>query len=139
MAYTPLIESEYNKNKAITYSDVSLTRRITSEGALKELVNEDALSQAFKIWLVSSVNEKVRTTSGGWLIPYIGKPMTEENLRLLKVSIKTGIETDFKPALTIITLEVVPIYEKQQWVIYLVGFNPDLNIGINTAVTVSNI
>jgi hypothetical protein len=138
MAYTTIIESEYNRTKAIIYTDIALFRTLTAEGSLKEFNNEDALAQCFKIWLTSAQGEKLRTQGGGWLLPYIGKPMNDENLFLLKNAIKTGIETDFQPPITIAALEVYPNYEKQQWTIYLAGYNEQLNIGINTAVTVNN-
>jgi hypothetical protein len=130
-------QTESNQDHTITYVDSPMTKVTLSNGQLKVLTNSDALAQAIKLWVVSGKNEKVRSNSGGWVVPYIGKPLDDDTAEKIRKGILTGLETDFSPKLTIVDLQVIPDKTKQRWVIYVVGYSADLNVGVNTYMTVN--
>lgn len=120
------------------YTDSSITGTINTNGTVKRVYNSDALAQAFKIWLTSGKSEKLRTISGGWLIPFLGKTMTDERANNIKKKLIEGLDKEFKPKITVTDLQVIPNYNKNYYIIYLQGYNPELNIGINTYAYVNN-
>ena len=124
--------------KDIIYLDYFRKKKITRNGDLKEIINNEALEQAIKIWVTSQKGEKIRTTGGGVLMPFIGKTLDEENADRLKQVLKQGLEESFQPNITIVDLKVIPNVEKKLWEIYIVGYNIELAVGVNTLVLVKN-
>lgn len=127
-----------SQNNNILYYDFPFYKKIYKNGALIELTNSDALSQAVKIWLVSKRNERIRSLSGGVLYPHLGKVMDDERASLIKNNIVQGLKEDFTPPLTVVEVTVIPDYEKERWEIGIVAYNADLAIGINTKAIVTN-
>lgn len=127
-----------NANKQTFYIDSSLEGKISPNGNIIKTTNSDALSQAFKIWLTSGQGEKIRTNSGGWLIPFLGKPLTNEYADKIKKKLLEGLEKEFVPKITIVDFQVIPNTNKNAWLIYIQGYSAELNVGINTYVNVSN-
>jgi|WetSurMetagenome_2_1015567.scaffolds.fasta_scaffold03945_5 hypothetical protein len=125
-------QNEFNIDKSILYVDDPITKITTINGEIKKFYNSDALAQAFKIWLVSGKSEKVRNTGGGVLYPFLGKGLTVEVQNTIRKAIVSGLANDFSPTITIVSLEVVPVPTKNQWVITLQGYSSSLNVGINT-------
>lgn len=130
--------NEYNNNKQILYIDSPLYKQLTPNGALSEVINSQALMNAFQIWLVSAPREQVRTRTGGYVISQLFKPLNDSNARLLRSSILSGIKNDFTPSLTVDTLNVIPDTTNRQWIIQIIAYNTELNIGVNDLAFISN-
>jgi hypothetical protein len=120
-----------NKNLNILFTDFSLKKKVDVAGNLIKFENSDALSQAFKIWLISKKNEKIRTQMGGYLYPFLAKPMNNESANQIIINILKGIEKEFTPKLTIQDFQVIPDYINKRWVITITAYSSELNIGIN--------
>lgn len=129
-----------DKSKLDTlFVDFPIVKEITRGGELKTYKNSEALTQAIKIWLVCQKGEKIRSLTGGILLPYLGRVLSENNANNIRKVIIRGLEEDFSPRLTIVDLKVTPDNNKNRWVIDLVGYNADLAIGVNSSIIVSNI
>lgn len=131
-------QSVFNRDKSILYTDIPLYKKLNSNKTLDTLINSEALAQAFKIWLVSGRGEKVRSKSGGWLLPFIGKEMSEDNADRIKASIVQGLQYDFTPPITITQIDVIADTQQNKWIIKVEGYNKDINLGINTYTVVNN-
>lgn len=127
-----------NDNKEYLYYDFPFYKKTNSNGSMVEYTNSDALAQAVKIWLVSKRNEKIRSLGGGILYPHLGKVMDDDRASLIRDSIINGLKKDFTPPLTVVSVDVIPNYEKEMWEIGIVAFNADLQIGVNTKTYVTN-
>lgn len=128
---------EINKFSETVYSDFPIIKQTLGTGELKTYKNSDALTQAIKIWLVSGKGEKVRSTTGGVLSPYIGKLLDEDLRRKIKQEIQNALLYEFSPPITIVSLEVQGDGVNQSLSINIVGYNADLAVGVNTSVVVS--
>ena len=127
-----------NDNKEYLYYDFPFYKKTNSNGSMVEYTNSDALSQAFKIWLVSKRNEKIRSLGGGIIYPHLGKTMDNDRADMIRESIISGLKNDFTPSLTVVLCNVIPNYESEMWKIEVVAFSDALQIGINTNVYVKN-
>jgi hypothetical protein len=126
------ILSDNNIDKSILYSDLPLTDATDVNGSLQEPINSEALSQAIKIWLASAKGEKIRSSTGGWLLGLLAKPMTDDVASRIKQNIITGLSTEFNPPIEIVDIQVIPDKKNNKWVITVAGYNSTLNIGVNT-------
>lgn len=124
--------------KEIVYTDFPLIKEITMNGEIKVYENNKALMQAVKIWLSSSNGEKIRSRDGGCLIRFLGKVMDENTIGEMERVIRNSLETEFSPNLTVDTLKVIADKTRNRWIIYIVAFSIELQIGINDYVIVSN-
>lgn len=129
---------DINKYADNLYLDYPIIKETKDNGELKTYKNSDALAQAIKIWLSSSNGEKIRTRSGGVLVPFIGKLLNNENANSIKNAILFGLQNDFNPIIEVISIDVTPNVEKRRWEIEIIGYNPTLAIGVNTRVIISN-
>lgn len=110
-------------------------------GKVKELWNKDALDNAIKLWIISSNGELYRNPrKGGYVVPYLSKPMSDDNRDMITFQIKRGLEEDFVPYFIVSTVDVKPNYENKRWDIYIEGYSPNykeftqLNISIKNLV-----
>lgn len=126
------------RTKDIIYKDFPIAREVTSQGEMKTYTNSDALSNAIKIWLVSAKGEKIRATSGGYLLPYIGKPLDDDYARRIASRIVQGLREDFSPPIVVMDIKVIPDTYNRRWLIGIKGYNADLDIGVNTTIVVDN-
>lgn len=117
------------------YIDIPTTGNIKKGDYLE---NNDALDNAFRIWISSSKNEYLRRSGGNWLLRHIGKPMNSARTQEIKRSIQTGIATNFEPRLNILDLQVVADYSKRRYIITLVAYSESLRVGINQTYLVNN-
>jgi hypothetical protein len=131
-------QNSYNINKSILYIDEPMYKQIDTQGNIKQLTNSDALAQAFKLWLTLGKGEKVRTTTGGVLVPHLGKSMTDQRANDIKNSILRSLNTEFTPQMTITTLNVIADTTKNRWVITIEGYSSSLEVGINTYALIDN-
>lgn len=125
-------------DKKYIYTDFSRRKIINRNGELTRYNNNEALEQAIKIWISSQKGEKIRTTGGGLLVPFIGKTLDEYNAERIKQVLTQGLEEYFIPNITIVELKVIPNNQKNRWEIYVVGYNIELSLGVNTLVLVNN-
>ena len=126
-------------NTESQYFDFPFYKKTTNNGALIDLYDSDALAQAVKIWLASKKNEKIRSRGGGILSQHIGKIMDDDRADAIKQSIIRGLKVDFIPSLVPVKVDVIGDYENERWIIEIVAYNADLQVGVNTKVTISNI
>jgi len=126
------ILSEGNLDKSILYEDLPISSISNVNGNIQSPINSEALAQAIKIWLASAKGEKIRSPKGGWLIPLLAKPMTNEVADKIRGNVLTGLSTEFSPPITVTDLQVIPDYNNKRWVISISGYNAGINIGVNT-------
>ena len=131
-------QQSYNIDKTILYLDEPMSKKVDSQGNLIHLKNSDALSQAVKLWLTSGVGEKLRSNTGGPLIPHLGKAITNDRREKIKKDIMKGFNSDFVPSMTITNLNIVADNKKNRWVIQIEGYSKSLELGINTYLVVNN-
>jgi hypothetical protein len=82
------------------YLDFPIIKQMNGNGELKTYKNSDALFQAIKIWLTCEKGEKIRTNSGGYLLPYIGKFLDKDTAEQIRSYICEGLTTEFFPPIT---------------------------------------
>jgi len=121
--------------------DSDLIGSINVNGKVKELWNKDALDNAIKLWIISSNGELYRNPKkGGYVVPYLSKPMSDDTRDMITFQIKRGLEEDFVPYFIVSTVDVKPNYENKRWDIYIEGYSPNykeftqLNISIKNLV-----
>jgi len=124
-----------NNEKIIT--DVDLFGNLDPQGNLKMYYNSDALTNAFKVWLVGSKGASLRENNGGYLTPYLHKFINESNARAIQRGLLGGIKNDFEVDLTVTTLNVIGDPKNSKWHITLVAFSPELQQKIDTTVSVT--
>lgn len=113
------------------FTDIAIEGTTGSTGKATTLYNNDALNNAFRIWISSSGFDAVRTKRGGYVLKHIGKPMNSERARDIKRDIIIGLREDFKPDMNIIKVSVIPLYDIRTWRITVQAYSPSLQIGIN--------
>lgn len=123
--------SSPNQDKQVLYIDSPLYKKTTPNGNLESQVDSNAIMNAFKIWLTSGKREIIRSKNGGYLLPYLQKPLTLEVGNDMKKNILSGMDAEFQPPLTVQQLEVIPDQTNKRWVIWLVAYSTQLNVGIN--------
>jgi hypothetical protein len=108
-----------------TAYDIYLFGGIDQRGNIKEVYSKDAITNAFKLWITSKKGDILRQPSkGGYLYPWLTKPMSQENADKIKTVILLGLENDFQPYLIVNSLEVIPDYNKKAWKIVLEAYSP---------------
>lgn len=100
--------------------------------------NNDALDNAFRLWISSSKNEFLRQQGGNWLMRHIGKPMSQARADEIRSSIQLGIATEFIPKLTILKLDVEPDYTKRKWIITVIAYSEAYRVALNQTYLVDN-
>ena len=131
-------ESLLNTDKSISYFDSPIYKQVDSNGQLTISYNSEALSTAFTLWLVSGKGDNLKSVNGGYLKRHLGKPMSEQRANEIRRSILVGMENEFKPAITVVDLKVISDFKKNRWIITLIGYNEQLNIGITSVNAVNN-
>lgn len=97
--------------------DFSYLGGVDLDGNLPQLTDADALKNALTMWLFSYPTDTLGSLGrGGRVVPFIGKPMTDQNQQFLYQTIQEGIEEDFKE-LQIIALRVIADFEFTAWTI----------------------
>lgn len=113
-----------NPDKTFTkfFFDIDYRGETNSNGDIKTYIDEEALNQAFKLWIAESKGERLRTNSGGYLLRHLQKPMNEERARTIERAIKVGLSQDFSPYISVIELTVTPLYKEKKWDIQLIAY-----------------
>lgn len=100
--------------------------------------NNEALDNAFRLWVTASKNEFLRKKGGNVLAKHIGKPMNDDRAIAIKRDIQAGVVDEFNPPLTVLKLTVTPDYVKRRYSILLVAYSEQLRVGINQTYLVDN-
>lgn len=126
------------QERKITATDFSVFGTVDENGVLKELSTQEAIENAFRMWVVSKKGEVIRSPNrGGFLFPWLIKPMSEVNVGRFKISILNGLEQDFYPFLKVESLTIEPDYEARQWNIHLIGYAPEYKTKVDSTVALS--
>lgn len=105
--------------------DLGMFGELTPTGELQIFKNSEAVYNALRVWVGSFRGEILREASrGGYVTPWLMKPMTEENTRNLREAILDGLYEDFFPSLTVRSLIVTPDYNRAIWRIELEAYAP---------------
>lgn len=120
------------------YTDIPITGTTGDTGKATLLYNNDALNNAFLIWISSMPNSFVRSSRGGVLAKHLGKPMNNNKKKDIERDLSIGIKEDFSPSLEIIKLVVKPLYNQRTWQITLQAYSPFLQIGLNNEYYIKN-
>lgn len=131
-------DNDLNLNKEKRFFDYPYYKITNANGELKNYYNEQALANAFTIWLTSATNENLRKGGGGILYRHLGKAMTEERGRSIRSDIVSGAEKEFTPQLTFVTLDVIADLPKKKWRIFVEAFNAEFNIGFSSAIVIDS-
>lgn len=131
-------EANTNLYRTKKYIDSSLSGQNDSTGQTKQYYNNDAIANALKIWLAMPQFGKVNSTAGGYILPQIKKPMTEDRASFIKDRISAGLSSEFSPAVKTENIQVLADLKNRKWIITIVGYIPSLNQDINTTLLLNN-
>jgi hypothetical protein len=124
-----IFSSLFETDLSNTIFDYSIQGGFDSNGQIKLVYGNDALTTAIIIWLKSYKGDFVRRpTRGGYVTPHLIKPMSSETAFEIDSAIRTGLVNDFTPSVSVKTLEVLPDYENKTWIIKLSVFSEDLKL-----------
>ena len=99
----------------------------TDNGNIKIVYDKEALVNSLKLWIASYQGDFIGlNTRGGYVRKAIGRPMTETDAMDVYHAIITGLKNDFRPALEIVDLSVIPNLKKRRWDIKLDAYAPSL-------------
>jgi hypothetical protein len=114
------------KKYVFDYDYLGLTN---SQGEIRTLWQEEALSQSIKLWIASFKGDAIRNPRrGGYVTRWLMKPMNTVDVDEIDMVIRNGIYEDFNPYLQILNLEIKPNYSQRYWEISLTVYSPDLKV-----------
>lgn len=122
------------------YVDYDHTGVTNQQGNIPVLKDQQALSNAVKLWLCSFRGERLyRPTKGGFVVGALMKPMSEDRAQDIQKAIKTGLRTDFQPSVQVTRCEVTPDYDNNCYYIHVEGNCPAFRSSVYTDVTLNNL
>jgi len=109
--------------------DYDISGRVGLGGDILQVWERDALINSLKMWVVSRRGDVIREPGrGGYLVDWLTKTMSDDNVENVEMAIRDGIDQDFDPYLRILHLRVTAENSKRYWRIYMEVFSPDLNL-----------
>ncbi|MGL5913506.1 MAG: hypothetical protein ACRCZB_05020 [Bacteroidales bacterium] len=122
------------------YIDYEHTGSIDEKGNLKILYDQEALTNAIKLWVCSFRGERLyKPTKGGFIVGALLKPMSEERSQDIQKDIVYGLATDFRPSITVNECSVVPDFENSCYYIKIVGYCPSFKSDVETELRLNNL
>ena len=122
------------------FVDYDHTGISNQRGNIPVLKDQDALSNAIKLWLCSFRGERLyRPTRGGFVVGSLMKPMSEDRANEIEKAIRTGLRTDFQPSVEVAKCTVVPDYESNCYYIHVEGRCPAFKSSVYTDTTLNNL
>jgi len=112
-------------NNSIVF-DVDMFGQKDNQGQIKTIYDIEVVKQSLTKWIASPKFSKIRSTSGGYILPSLGKPLNQENAENIFKFIQDGLQFDFAPSIQPLKLNVRPDYINRKWVITLTGYVPAL-------------
>ena len=120
----------------VTVYDHALEGGVDQKGTITQFSGSRALENSIKMWILSFRGEVIRVPGrGGYVIPHLMKPMTDERTEDIRLSIIDGIAQDFTPQLRLLRLNVVPDYVNRIYNISMVVFAPALKTDVSVDVS----
>ncbi len=131
---TPIITA----NSALVY-DSSLSGGVDANGQIQQLWGPDALNNSITMWLLSFEGDIIRVPKrGGYITPWLFKPMNTKNIDKISMAVRNGITQDFIPTLTLLAMSITPNFDKRYWEVFLQVFAKSLQIGTTVSVNLRN-
>lgn len=119
--------------------DFDILGAIDENGQIKQYTNTDALKNSIVCWLTSFRNDIIRSPNrGGYLTSHLYKPMNETQRKSIHDSIIDGFNQDYFPYVKLLTLEVIPNYEKKTWEININVYSDLIKNNVSVNQTVKN-
>lgn len=106
--------------------DVDMFGKKDNQGQIKIIYDIEVIKQSLTKWIASPKFSKIRSTSGGYILPSLGKPLNQENAENIFKFIQDGLKFDFLPAIEPLKLNVTPDHANRKWIISLTGYVPVL-------------
>lgn len=120
--------------------DYPVIKSKDSNNKLKKLTGADAFKNSILLWMGSQKGDYIRDPlKGGYILPYLGKPMTDDRSIDIRDAIEIGIDEDFDFTFVISEIKVIPIYESEYWEIYIKGYSPDIKENIDLSIKLRNL
>lgn len=122
------------------YVDYNYSGTLNQQGNISVLKDQDALSNAIKLWLCSFRGERLyRPNKGGYVVGSLMKPMSESRANEMEKAIKLGLRTDFQPSIEVKTCRVVPDYENYCYYIHVEGECPAFRSSVYADLTLNSL
>ena len=116
-----------------TYIDYDHKGQIDSRGNITILTDQEALSNAIKLWICSFRGERLyKPTRGGYVVAALLKPMSEDRVIEIESAIKTGLREDFQPSIKVTVCDVKPDYDNFCYYLHVEGYCPKFKAAIYT-------
>jgi len=119
--------------------DLDMYGEKDSQGQVKKIYDSEALKQSFTKWIVSPKFSRIKSTSGGTILQYLGKQLSDDNAISFKRAIQDGLKNDFYPTIEPVSLSVTPDYANRKWKIKLIGYVPLFKTIFNYDDSVNNL
>ena len=116
--------------------DYSINGGTDTSGALKELYGKKAFENAILVWLTSMEGDTIREVGrGGYIYPYLMKPLSFETAEEMADTIRDGLVEDFQSAIEIIGVAVNPNPNTRAWEVQITGYSPEYkeNVEVSTS------
>jgi hypothetical protein len=118
--------------------DFSLTGGTDTSGKIQEFSGKKAFENAILLWLTSMQGDTVREPfSGGYVYPYLLKPLSDDNADAIQETIVDGLHEDFPSQINVQAVQVVPNYKNRRWDINVIGYSPVYNTSVNVEVSIN--
>lgn len=109
------------------FYDISLYGKRTSGGAIEEFYNKKAFENSIIMWMTSMRGDYIRNPlRGGYLIPLLSYPMSPETANEIAEAILVGLKIDYDKNIVITSLNIIPDYDSQTWIINLTAYSPEI-------------
>ena len=109
--------------------DYDISGGVGLNGDILQVWEQEALINSLKMWISSRRADIIREPErGGYLIDWLTKAMSADNIDAIQMSIRDGLDQDFSPHLQVINLIVTPDVQKRQWRIYMEIYSPELKL-----------
>ena len=116
------------KTKPLIF-DYSYLGLKNERGEIKQLWEEEALTQSIKLWIASFRTDAMRNPQrGGYVTRWLMTPMNQVDEEEIVMSIRDGIYQDFSPYLEVRDLRATPNFERRYWEIYMEVYSPTLKV-----------
>jgi len=104
------------------------------------LNQDDAISQALKLFLISAPDDFIyREDNGGIIKTMLFKQLNDSNVQNAKFRIKNAIINGFFPAITILNIDIQKDVNRKAWVITIVFQSPFTEVPQQTKILIKDL
>ena len=98
--------------------DTNLFGGTDAQGNIKQEIDEDAILNAIKLWIITDQGEIRRNPNyGGDMLYWLVKPLTLENAKHIKTALEEGITQNFGQYVIVDTVDVDIDYSNSMYII----------------------